>query len=76
MPNLPGGSCARSAEDHEVDLRDRHLVQLDDPDRQTVRQLPLLDCGQIQRRWRARLRRTAAVGRLLRSEPAATRRTQ
>ena len=58
-PNLPGGSSARAAEDDEVDLRDRHLVQLDDPDRQAVGELPLLNRRQLQRRRRAGLRRTA-----------------
>ena len=34
MPYLPAGSSALPLSDDEVDLRDRHLVQLDDPDRQ------------------------------------------
>ena len=50
--------------DDEVDLRDRHLVQLDDPDRQPVRQLAFLDRRQRQRRRRPERRRLAPVGRL------------
>ena len=53
-----------AAQHHEIDLRDRHLVQLDEPDRQAVRQLPLLDRRQLNRRRRAGLRRPRAVGRL------------
>ena len=42
-PNLPAGSSPLPLSDDEIHLHDRHFVQLDDPDRQAVRQLPLLD---------------------------------
>ena len=47
-PNLPARIAAAARLDHEVDLRDRHLVQLDDPDRQAVRERPLLDRRQLR----------------------------
>src|SRR3989442_13098993 len=57
-----------SAQHNEVHVRDGDFVQLDDPHRQTVRELPLLNLRQGQRwRW-AWLRRPAAVGGLLRDE--------
>ena len=46
---LAGRVVGAAARDDEVDLRDRHFVQLDDPDRQAVRELPLLNRRQLQR---------------------------
>jgi len=45
-------------------LDDRHLVQFDEPDRDAVRELALLNSRQVQRRCRPDGRRTGAVGRL------------
>jgi len=56
---------ARAAKDHEIDLRDRHLVALDDPHREAVRELLLLDRRESEGGWRARLGWTRAVRRLL-----------
>ena len=53
-----------AAENHQVDLGDRHFVQFDDPDRQPVGELTLLNRRQLQRRRRTWRRRAAAVGRL------------
>ena len=61
---LAGRIVGGAAEHDEVDLRDRHFVQLDDPDRQAVGELPLLDRGQLERRRRPHGGRLAAVGRL------------
>src|SRR5882762_340287 len=53
-----------AAERDEVHLRNRHFVHLDDPYRQTVRQLLLLNRRKPKRRRWSRLRRMRAVGRL------------
>ena len=58
-PNLPRRIVGAAAQHDEIDLRDRHLVQLDDPDRQAVRQLSFLNRRQVQRGARTRLRRMA-----------------
>ena len=53
----------------QVHLRDRHLVQLDDPDRQAVGELPLLDRRQLEGRAPDRCAGGFdAVGRLRRSD--------
>src|SRR5439155_15145356 len=57
-----------AAERDEVHLRDRHLVQLDDPHRQAVRQLLLLNRRRSNGGRRSRLRRTRTIGRLLGGE--------
>ena len=59
---------AAAALDDEVDLHDRHLVRLDEPDRQPVRQLALLDRRQLRRGGGPERRRLRAIGRLLRGE--------
>ena len=51
---------------YDAMIGDGHVVKFDDPDRQPVRELPLLDRRQAELRRRTRLRRTAAIGRLLR----------
>ena len=56
-----GRIVSGAAQDDEVHLRHRHFVQLDDPDRQTVAQLALLNGRQLQRRSGPRNRRLAAV---------------
>ena len=61
---LPAGSSPLPLSTTRFDLNDRHFVQLDDPHRQAVRELPLLNRRQLQRRRRAGLRRVSAVGRL------------
>ena len=55
-PNLPAGSGAPAGHHDQAHLDDRHLVQLDDPDRHAVRQRALLDRRQLQRGRRARCR--------------------
>ena len=71
---LPGWIVRGAAEDDEVHLRDRNFVILDDPHRQAVGQLLLLNRWQTQRRRRAGLRRTGPIRRLLRGERAARER--
>ena len=75
MPNLPGRIVGAAAQDDQVDLRDRHLVQLDDPDRQAVRQLPLLDRRAASARGGGPGGgRLAAIGRLRAERPTSERR--
>src|SRR6185436_9967618 len=53
--------------DHEVDLHERHLVCLDEPNVETVLELVLLDRRQDQPRRRSERGRTRAIGGLLRN---------
>ena len=60
--------CGAARTHDQVDLRERHLVMLDDPHREAVRQLLFLDRRQLERRRRADGRRLGAIGFLLRAE--------
>jgi len=59
-----GGIVARSCPHDHVDLDDRHLVRLDEPHRQAVRQRALLDRREIELRRRGERGRPAAIRRL------------
>src|SRR5262249_52740738 len=63
-----------AAEDQEIDLHHRDLVQLDEPHWNAVGELLLLNLWKLQRRRRADLRRMGTVGDLL-GEPEGRRRT-
>ena len=68
-PNLPAGSSALPLRTTRLTCATGTSCSLDDPDRQAVRQLPLLDGGQGQRRRRTRRRRLRAIGRLAGATP-------
>jgi hypothetical protein len=75
-PFLSGGIRRASGADDEIDLRDGHFVQLDDPDRQAVRELALLHGRQHQRRRGPRLRRRGAIRDLGAGRPGRDRRAE
>ena len=62
-----------SGHDDQIHLHDRHFVQLDDPDRQAIRELALLDLRQLQRRRRPERRRLGPVGACAGQSPTAAR---
>ena len=73
---LAGWVVCSAREHDEIHLRDRDLVHLDDPDRQSVGQLQLLDRRQMQRRRRADRRRLGPIGFLLRDRKTRKNRQQ
>ena len=74
---LAGRIVAAAGLHDQIDLHERHLVQLDDPDRQAVRQRPLLNRRQLQRAAAARARAASMrSGALLRDDRGDGRRAQ
>ena len=63
-PELARGIVGAAAQHDEIDLGDRYFVELDQPHRQPVRELLLLDHRQLHRRRRTRGRHLGAIGRL------------
>jgi hypothetical protein len=65
----PAGRIRRDAgAQRELQVHGRHLVHAHDPHREAVRERPLLDRRQVQRRRRTDGRRLRTVGRLLRRD--------
>ncbi len=64
-PNLPAGIVTAAGLHEQIDLHERHLVRLDQPHRQTVRERPPVDRRQVESRRRTKRGRLRAIGRAL-----------